>query len=299
MNFIIVGGVPRSGTSLVQKIMDLHPEIYGGPEFDHLFRIARLYQLMSEGVENGRISSYFNQADLKKYFENYVNDLFANVSDTNIKYISEKSPGNALAVNEIISMLPDSKFIIILRNPKAIIASVKKVNKRSSQKIVPGKYLLRELYFIDKYFNCIKKTIDNPKVHMVYYEDLVREPEDHVKDICRFLNIRFHSEMLNTEKKNKTSELIASGNVTLSAWYTSEEFDRKIQDTEIDKWKDALSVNEIRFINYFFSRNRYDFIDRYFDHQKVNMVNTMLGHLSIIDKYTFKKVLRKLVDIST
>lgn len=293
MNFIIVGGVPRSGTSLVQKILDLHPDIYGGPEFDHLPGIAELYQLMSEGVENGRISSYFNGYDLKKYFENLVKELFTNVSGTNLKYISEKSPDNVLAINELTSLLPESKFIIILRNPKAIVASLKEVNKRSSQKIILGKYLLRDLYFIRKYLQRIQEVIGNPNVHVVYYKDLVREPKKNVKEICRFLNIGFHPEMLDTDKKNKTSELIASGNKTLSAWYKPEEFDRKIQDKELEKWKKVLSRNEIYYINYFFSKNRYEFIDEYFDHRKVNLVNTMFGHLSLLDRYTFKKALKK------
>ena len=47
--------------------------------------------------------------------------------------------------------------------------------------------------------------------------------------------------MLNTDKWNVTSNLISSQNETISAWYQPEEFDRKIDDAEMNSWKEILS----------------------------------------------------------
>lgn len=294
MNLIIVGGVPRSGTSLVQKILDLHPEIYGGPEFDNLPRIAHLYKLFKEGIETGRLSSYFNTGELTQHFKNFIESLFSNISNHKLKYVSEKSPSNALAISELKAILPESKFIIVIRNPRAIIASLRVVNKRSNVKIEQGKYLCKDIVMIGKYYDSIQKVVNESNVHLVYYEELVKDPENTVTKMCEFLNIQFTPEMLDTDKKNVTSELISSQNKTLSAWYKPEEFDRKIQDTEIENWKKMLSANECRYINYFLSKKKYSFLKRYTDPQKINTVNNLLGQLSILDGYTIKKVLRKI-----
>ena len=41
--FIFVGGSPRSGTTLVQRILASHPNIFGRPEFDFLHAIADIF----------------------------------------------------------------------------------------------------------------------------------------------------------------------------------------------------------------------------------------------------------------
>ena len=294
MNFIVVGGIPRSGTSLVQKILDLHPEIYGGPEFDNLPRIAQLYKVFRDGVETGRLSSYFNTTELTNYFRIFVENLFSNVSSDKLKYVSEKSPSNALEFTELRRILPKGKFIVVIRNPKSIIASLRNVNKRSTIKLDQGNYLYKDLIMLNKYYESISKVVNEPNVHIVYYEDLVKEPESTVTEICKFLDIQFTSEMLNTEKKNVTSELISSQNKTLSAWYKPEEFDRKIQDTEIDNWKSVLTRNEAHYINLFLSKKNYSFLDRYGEVQKISLVRNVLSYLSVLDGYTIKKVMSRI-----
>jgi hypothetical protein len=168
------------------------------------------------------------------------------------------------------------------------------VNKRSSIKIEHGNYLYKDLVMICKYYDSIKKVLNKPNVHLVYYEDLVKEPENIVSKMCEFLNIRYTPKMLNTDKKNVTSKLISSQNKTLSAWYKPEEFDRKIQSTGIENWKNILTVNECRFINNFLAKKNYSFLNRYMNSEKVNTVKNLLGYLSVVDGYTIKKVLRRI-----
>jgi hypothetical protein len=48
---VFVGGSPRSGTTLVQRVLNHHPKVYGGPEFDFIPSIAELYQKFLRGLE--------------------------------------------------------------------------------------------------------------------------------------------------------------------------------------------------------------------------------------------------------
>jgi hypothetical protein len=62
---IFVGGAPRSGTTLVQRILGAHSLVYAGPEFDLVPEIIRLRNQFIQKIIAGRISAYMD--------ENYVN----------------------------------------------------------------------------------------------------------------------------------------------------------------------------------------------------------------------------------
>ena len=71
---IIVGGAPRSGTTMFQSMMNSHPQIHGGPEFDHLCDIVRLHETLSLGLQHQRIDLFVNQVQLQ------LNERRANVA---------------------------------------------------------------------------------------------------------------------------------------------------------------------------------------------------------------------------
>ena len=53
--FVFIGGSPRSGTTLVQNILDSHPVICGGPEFHHLPDIMNLRKALRDSIAKGWI----------------------------------------------------------------------------------------------------------------------------------------------------------------------------------------------------------------------------------------------------
>lgn len=55
---VFVGGVPRSGTTLVQRIICSHSDVAGGPEFRFVPRVARLYSDMVAAFRSGSLGEW-------------------------------------------------------------------------------------------------------------------------------------------------------------------------------------------------------------------------------------------------
>ena len=262
---IIVGGVPRSGTSLVQKILGLNSRIYAGPEFDHLNAIAKLFKNFNEGVASGRLKNYFDQETIAAEFGDFIERLMLRKADAEgVEFISEKTPDNILAFEKLSELLPGSKFIWVVRDPRAVISSFQKVFRRSDGTAHVGKDIKADLELHRIYFDAGQSFLDKypEKCQVIRYEQLVSNPKSIVGDLCKFLQIEFEENMLETERKSDVSDMIKEVEGE-GAWYRPGEFDRTIEAGEADKWKDELGKKDIQLINDFFRKNQFQVLSGY------------------------------------
>ena len=61
MNYVFLGGSGRSGTSFVQKLLILHSEIHGGPEFDFLPRFMQVFSQMKQPQQLQRQAFFYDE----------------------------------------------------------------------------------------------------------------------------------------------------------------------------------------------------------------------------------------------
>jgi hypothetical protein len=282
MKYIFIGGVPRSGTSLVQKILSFHPKISAGPEFDHIPEIVSLYTKMKGGVKNGRQSFFFNEDEIQKIFKSFIDKLFQKRTSKNTEYISEKTPSNALVFENLIELDNSYKLIFVVRDPRGIIASMREVAKRAAnngnKKVRLGNNLLIDIRLINKYYqkvNNTKKKYPN-NVYIIYYENILEFPERTIKKLCDYLNLEFLSQMLDTSKTNEISQLV--DNQTIASFYTKEMYDRKISKSGVDRWKDIISEKEAQIIQEYFAGRDIDFLKNYsFQKQSIGIKMRLNG----------------------
>ena len=86
-NYVFVGGVPRSGTSMFQKMLDGHSEVYGGPEFDKVGATIGLYKNYLGGIENKRQSLYYSKEEARGYFAQLLASFFDGILEKKGKKI--------------------------------------------------------------------------------------------------------------------------------------------------------------------------------------------------------------------
>ncbi|MEX0967129.1 MAG: sulfotransferase [Bacteroidia bacterium] len=72
---IFIGGPNRSGTTFLQKLLVLHSEIKGGPEFDFLPNLLRIYRRMKTDFHLQRQGYYYNEEKLRVEWYHFLRGM--------------------------------------------------------------------------------------------------------------------------------------------------------------------------------------------------------------------------------
>lgn len=207
-NMIFAGGCPRSGTTLLQRVIGAHPDVFSDQEFQFLpSHILQLRQTMSESIEAGNIDRIVDDDSLDDAFRNFVASIFRKkLSENGATHFCEKTPSNALAIPELLTLFPDATFVLILRNPRDVVNSFKGVRQRYlSQSLRPPRFVrstAASIEELNKYLSAsLESARSDSRVLTIHYEDLVETPEDTVRKICDHTGLTFTRDMLDLDDR--------------------------------------------------------------------------------------------------
>ena len=121
----LLTGFPRSGTTLLEQMLDEHPRIKGMEEKDLLAADVFTHLSRSSHTEPicellGRLSADDLDVGRKKYLEgakSYVGDI----SDQEI--LLDKNPALTLMIPIFLRLFPEGKVVVAIRDPRDVIVS--------------------------------------------------------------------------------------------------------------------------------------------------------------------------------
>ena len=247
---IFVCGAPRSGTTPVQNMLDSHPDICGGPEFLHLPDILRLRNTLHKSIEREWIDLICSHEDVDTAISSLVESLLLPLATKNgCRFYSEKSPQNIPVISGLIQLFPRARFIHVVRDPRAIIASMLQVGKRARAKNIKLQNFTRSLYAaIEHVTKCFDAgfsaaNTNAERVLTVCYENLVGEPESETKRICAFLHLDWSAQMLQPGNFTHLGEKA----ITVKSdklWYDRKTYQSNPHTGSILKWKTTLTPTQ-------------------------------------------------------
>ncbi len=135
MNQCFVISLPRSGSTLLQRLLAVHPRIQTAGEpwlalpFAYALREkgARAefsHRSMAQGIGEfvnalpGGAATYYREAG--RMMERLHETMARNGRD----WFLDKTPRYFLILNELMAMFPEAKFVVLQRNPLAVVASI-------------------------------------------------------------------------------------------------------------------------------------------------------------------------------
>lgn len=202
---IFVVGMPRTGTTLVERILTNHHKVASGGEL-HNFSISLKRQINStshEFIDPVFVES-FSSVDLTQLGEDYIKTTHYLIEDK--QFLVDKLPLNILYCGLIADALPMAKIVCLDRNPLDTIVS----NYRqlfSFQDSTFGYSL--DLENTARYYVEFKQLVDlllekyPENFYLVNYEALVTSPDIEIQKLLQFCGLDWDDACLYIEQNNK------------------------------------------------------------------------------------------------
>lgn len=241
---IFLFSLPRSGSTLIQRILALHPDISTIAE--PWLLLPYLYTLKECGIyaEYAHFGVTRAIADLCQVLPNGQSDylaeirelalrLYAKASEPNAKYFVDKTPRYHLIVKEVIDLFPEGKFVFLWRNPLAIVASIMETWGQGQLNI----YRFKVDLFTGLANLCTAYQTQASDFGVVQYEDLLVNPETTCLQLFNYLGLSFDPAWLknlaNVRMKGRLGDAVGTNKY------------RTMSSEPLEKWRFTLS-NPVR-----------------------------------------------------
>lgn len=247
-NFIIIGGAPRSGTTIVQNVLDCHRRITGLPEFQHFPDIVQMRRrlLLSNAL---KLTEYFyGPEQVDTVLKDTVNRLLLDHCQPSegADLVCEKTPQNVEVFTDLGALYPKAKFIWVLRDPRAVVNSMLKGGvkaKKIGQPVYNWMAKASEATaYLERNLIAGKQALETlgDRILCVGYEKLLEDPELVSKDICRFLEIEWDEAMMHPGQHPHLGEESMTTEAN-AMWYSKESFKRDFDTSALLSWQKSLS----------------------------------------------------------
>ena len=230
---IFILGMPRSGTSLVEKILDSHPLIYGAGELKNISIVAQQAKQRHKNLEFPSTVAALRSCDLDIFANEYLE--YINQLSGNAVRVTDKMPHNFIHIGLIIRLFPNATIIHCQRNPLDTCLSC--YFSHYDNLMHNYAYNLRDLggYYL-QYYRLMKHwlKISKGRIFQVRYEDLVTDHENTVRRLVSICGQEWDDVCLDFHKNKRITHTVSYDQVNSPIYsdslYRWKNYERHIKD---------------------------------------------------------------------
>ena len=249
---VVVGGAPRSGTTMFRTLLGRHPSVVSGPETTVFLRritaprhLGPRLRLSPRLIERWQIESRSQIEFIERFRE-------AVIADPQRPIWVEKTPANVFHFGFIAHAFPNARLVHVIRDGRDAVCSLRQQPwakiPRTIMRDSPEAARRCGLIWAASVRAGIAHR-HNPQYWELRYEDLVTEPEQALRALMAFLELPWSERLLQTGAP--------SGRIYSPDWpadirrtFTNDarEAAGALHDDSIGRWRAELSVADRRVL---------------------------------------------------
>jgi len=244
MQPIFVLSLPRTGSTLLQRLLASHPQISTSPE--PWLLLPWLHPLASDGAgaeysyQTMRIALKEMLAELPNGQADYLDavrqaglHIYSQLSHSDSIYFLDKTPRYHLIAEQIFQTFPDARFIVLWRNPLAVVASM--LGFRPPWNLYD--------WYIDLYKgfeNLIAfEFAHRDRILSVRYEDLVQNKDETLARIFKYLGLDYQLVEYSLAELSSSSQLGDKKGL--------QKYSNQVSNASLDHWVSVMANPVRRF----------------------------------------------------
>jgi protein-tyrosine sulfotransferase len=239
---IVIGGCPRSGTTLTQALLGCHPQVAAGPESTVFMRRISAGPALDErfGFAPGLVEDLQRRSASQAEFIDLFQQACLQRADKPIW--SEKTPWNVLRLGFLWRHFPKARFVHVIRDGRDVACSLRRMSW--SKIMVPDRgsdEALRECAVSWRgHVAAGRRHRHDPRYYEVRYEDLVADPERQVRRLLGFLQLDWDDAVLAADGLHAALTKVGHAD--------SNQPGRTIHRDALQRWRADLSAAEQRIV---------------------------------------------------
>lgn len=252
---VFIVGCPRSGTTLLQRMLDAHPAVAVAPEtffirrfwtrraaygdlrrdaaFDRLLRDVTAMPAFEEmGLDAEAFTAAAQDAE-RSYAALFRLLLRQFAKQRAAQVVGEKTPNHVLYLPTLHDFFPEARFIHLVRDPRAVVNSWQSVPWSSGR-------VWRDAEIWVEYVAAGRAAASllGEALQVVHFETLVRAPEQTLRGVCAHLALDYDPAMLAFHER--TPQTV---NVEREPWKANTT--QPIDPSAAERWRSALAPRQV------------------------------------------------------
>jgi len=201
---IFMGGCPRSGMTLLRRLLAMHSRIHCGPDTGLPPSLAMQWNAFASNLGDLHQKDFdLDREAVRANMAELMTGLIATpIKDAPHKRLVEKTSLNVIAFTALAELMPGARFIHVVRDGRDVAASLLQRDWRNPQgqrfphTTAPAAALK---YWTDLTGLGLQadQKLGSTRILRVRYEDLVRKPKRTLKALLEFIDLGFEKQMFN------------------------------------------------------------------------------------------------------